>query len=95
LELIVRIAGEDRHVDVEREAHGFCVKIGDQTFHVDSVDTNGVVRSLLIDGSQYEVGVRRFGDGSYEIHQTGGIDRVDVMDPLTFLAEESRGGSGA
>jgi pyruvate carboxylase subunit B len=89
MELIVRHDGEDTHVDLRRSGDQFEVRIGDRTYRVDRVAANGSIRSLLIGGSQYEVGVRSDGDRRYQVSGAGGMEEVEVLDPLTLLAEES------
>ena len=86
MKLIVLHDGEETPVEIEEHGHLFRISVGDQTFDVDSAGTNGVVRSLLIEGRQFEVSVRRKGPGQYSVRHMGSIDEVEVLDPLTYLA---------
>jgi pyruvate carboxylase subunit B len=95
VELIVRHDGSVHRVSVERRSDRLEVGLGERTFSVDRVATDGLGRSLLIDGRQYEVTVSADGAGRYRVSGALGTEDVEVLDPLTYLAEESRGGSGA
>jgi pyruvate carboxylase subunit B len=97
MELIVRHGGEDTPVKLRREGERFAVEIGDRTYLVDREAANGSIRSFLIDGAQYELAVRPDGERRYQVSGAGGMEEVEVLDPLTLLAEEShaqgRGGA--
>jgi biotin carboxyl carrier protein len=88
MELIVLRNGDETRMEVEERGHLWWVKIGDRTFEVDSATTNGSVRSLLIGGRQFEVSVHRKGPGQFSVRHLGSIDEVEVLDPLTYLAEK-------
>ena len=90
--------GEESRVNVEQRGRAYHVRVGDRTFVVDSAATNGAVRSLVIEGRQFEVSVRRQRPGRYHVRHQGSIDEVDVLDPLTYLAAQAsadRQGSGS
>ena len=74
---------------METQGQTYRVRLRDREFSVDSVATNGAVRSLVIEGHQFEVAVRSEGGGRYQISHQGSIDEVEVLDPLTYLAEQS------
>lgn len=98
MELIVLNNGDAIRVEVEERGPSYRVRLGEREFIVDSVATNGVVRSLVIAGRQFEVAVRSVGTGQYQISHQGSIDEVEVQDPLTYLAAQGtarRRGSGA
>jgi pyruvate carboxylase subunit B len=98
MELIVLNNGEETRVEVEERGSTYRVRLGEREFVVDSVAINGAVRSLVIEGRQFEVAVRCAGAGQYQISHQGSIDEVEVLDPLTYLAEQGsarRRGSGA
>jgi len=98
MELIVLNNGEETRVEVEERGPTYRVRLGGREFVVDSVATNGAVRSLVIEGRQFEVAVRSAGAGQYQISHQGSIDEVEVLDPLTYLAEQGsarRRGGGA
>ena len=86
MKLIVLRNGDETPVEIEEHGHLYRVSLGDKTFEVDSAGTNGAVRSLLIEGRQFEVSVRRKGPGEYSVRHQGSIDEVEVLDPLTYLA---------
>jgi biotin carboxyl carrier protein len=92
MKLIVRRNGEETPVEIEEHGHLYRVSLGDRTFEVDSAATNGAVRSLLIEGRQFEVSVTRQGEGRYSVRHLGSIEEVVVLDPLTYLAEQGEPG---
>jgi pyruvate carboxylase subunit B len=88
MELIVLRDGEESHVEVEERGQVIHLRIGDKSYVVDSASTNGTVRSLVIEGRQFEVSVRRKNGNKYNVSHQGSIDEVEVLDPLTYLAEQ-------
>ena len=89
MELIVLSNGTEARVEVEHYGSGIEVKIGDRKYLVDTVATNGAVRSLIIEGQQFEVAVRSPEKGRYQVSHRGSIEEVEVLDPLTHLARQS------
>jgi biotin carboxyl carrier protein len=93
MELIVRQAGQERTVLVEETSTGYVVTVDGKRYDVDVAAAGRTVRSLLIDGQQAEVGLhRRFDgrlDGRYEVVGPGGRQLLEVMEPLTLLAEKA------
>lgn len=88
MELIVLRNGEESRVEVEERGQTYLLRIGDRSYVVDSAATNGTVRSLVIEGRQFEVSVRRQNSSKYNVSHQGSIDEVEVLDPLTYLAEQ-------
>ena len=88
MELIVLRAGREERVEVEHRDQSFEVRLGGETYRVDSAATNGAVRSLLIEGRQYEVAVRKGRHGRYLVSYQGISEEVEVLDPLSFLARQ-------
>ena len=96
MELIVRQSGRERKVLVEESAAGRRVTVDGTSYDVDVSAAGPTVRSLLIDGQQTEVGVHRQRDGRYEISGPDGRQAVEVLEPLTLLAEKAHdAGSGS
>ncbi len=91
MELIVLRRGEEHRVTIEPSAVGLAVRLGDRTFLVDRVATAGCVRSLIIEGQQFEVSVKAGLDGRYQVSLPGAMEEVEVLDPLTHLA--AKGGA--
>ncbi len=89
MELIVRREGREERLKIERRGHLYEIEIGGRILAVDATSATGSVRSLLVDGRQYEVAVRAEGDGAYQVSSAGGLEVVEVLDPLTHLAEQS------
>ncbi len=89
MELIVRRDGREERLRIERRGRLSEIEIGGRTLHVDATAATGSVRSLLVDGRQYEVAVRPQDDGAYQVSSAGGLEVVEVLDPLTHLAEQS------
>lgn len=103
---VARHGGVDHEVEV-RELAGdegvYEVTLGETTYRVNSADAGGLdgdgLKSLILDGVQHEVAVRREpqagGGGAYHVSADTHSETVDVVDPLTHLARTSRGGAGA
>lgn len=94
MELIVRHGEREERVRVRRLDSGYEVTVGDRTYHVDAATARPGLRSLQIDGHQHEVAVRRHGEGAWWVSGAHGSGPVEVTDPLTPLAAQTRGGKG-
>jgi biotin carboxyl carrier protein len=93
MELIVRHAEREEKVQVRRIDEGYEVVVGGRSFRVDAVAVRDGVRSLRIDGEQHEVSVRRKGE-DWSVVSRHGTSTVSVTDPLTHLANQTRGAKG-
>ena len=93
MELIARHGEREERVRVRRVDSGYEVTVGDRTYQVDALSLQNDVRSLRIDGEQHEVSVRRHGE-DYVVTSRHGTATVAVTDPLTHLAQQTRGGHG-
>jgi biotin carboxyl carrier protein len=93
MDLIARLGEREEKVQVRRVDGGYEVVIGDRTHQVDAAIVRDGVRSLRIDGEQHEVSMRRK-DGSWVVVSRHGAVTVAVTDPLTHLANQTRGGKG-
>lgn len=91
MELIVSAGERTERVRVERQGERYQVRIGEREFAVDSRALGPFVRSLVIDGAQFETAVFRLGEGRYLVGWDGRNARLEVVDPLTHLAEEAKG----
>ena len=89
MELIVKHIDGDMKVKIERRGGEYQLQIGDQHYVILSAEATSGVRSLLVDGGQYEVSVRNVGEDRYEVTSSSGVETVQVQDPLTHLAEET------
>ncbi|MGH9379275.1 MAG: acetyl-CoA carboxylase biotin carboxyl carrier protein subunit [Thermoanaerobaculia bacterium] len=95
MELIVRSGEREERVEVVRRGAGYEVRMGERVVHVDHAQAHGALASLVIDGRQVEVSVHRRGNGSYQVAGRSGIHEVEVIDPLTWLAQQTHGPAGA
>lgn len=93
MELIVRQGGREEKVRIRRHGEGYEVVVGDRIHQVDAAAVHNGVRSLRIDGEQHEVSVRRKGEDWIVASRQGAVT-VAVTDPLTHLANQTRGGKG-
>jgi biotin carboxyl carrier protein len=93
VDLIVRHGEREEKVRVHRVDGGYEVTVGDRTYRVDAASPRPGLRSLRIDGAQHEVAVRRQGE-AYWVGTSQGSGSVEVTDPLTHLAAQTRGGKG-
>jgi biotin carboxyl carrier protein len=91
MELIVRLGDREEKVRVRRIDDGYEVVVGDRVHQVDAAVVHNGVRSLRIDGAQQEVSVRRKGEDWAVVSRHGAVT-VSVTDPLTHLAQQTRGG---
>lgn len=94
MDLIVRRGEHEERIQVRRTDSGFEVSLGDRSYHVEASTARAGLHSLRIDGAQHEVAVHRQGDGVYWVSTAEGSGPVEVVDPLTHLASQTRGGKG-
>jgi biotin carboxyl carrier protein len=93
----VRPGSREEKVKVRRDDDAYEVTVGDRVYHVEAATARGGVqslRSLLINGAQHEVAVRHQGEGVYWVSSGHGAGAVEVSDPLTALATQSRAAKG-
>lgn len=111
MELIVRHRDREEAVHLERTESGYRVAVGEASYEVDVAragDTSragrfgATVHSLLIDGHQHEVTVRRRKSASlrgdecvYWVASATDAGEVEIMDPLAHLARLTHEASGA
>jgi pyruvate carboxylase subunit B len=98
VDLIVRHGEREEKVRVRRVDGGYEVTVGERTYQVDAVTARPCLHSLRLIGaigSQHEVAVRRHGEGSWWVSTSRSAGPVEVTDPLTHLAAQTRGGPGA
>jgi len=93
MELIVRQGDREEKVRIRRSDDGYEVVVGDRAYHVDAIGMRDGARSLRLDGTQHEVSVRRKGEDWTVVSRQGAVT-VSVTDPLTHLANQTRGGKG-
>ena len=91
MELIVRQGDREEKVRIRRNGEGYDVIVGDHVHHVDAIGLHDGARSLRLDGTQHEVSVRRKGEDWSVVSRQGAVT-VSVTDPLTHLANQTRGG---
>jgi pyruvate carboxylase subunit B len=100
VDLIVRSGSREEKVKVRRDDDFYDVTIGDRTYRVEAATARAgaqSLRSLLslrINGAQHEVAVRHQGEGVYWVSTRQGAVAVEVSDPLTALATQSRAAKG-
>lgn len=94
MNLIVRHGDREERVKVRRDGDGYEVSIGGRTYHVDAEAARAGLHSLRIDGAQHEVAVHRQDEDTWWVSTAHGAGPVEVADPLTHLAAQTRGGEG-
>lgn len=94
MELIARAGGRVERVVIERDGSCYAIRVGERQHLVDMRALGPFVRSLLVDGESHETAVWRNGDGLWHVGWRGRTHRVELVDPLTHLAEEAHGESG-
>lgn len=94
MDLVVRHGDREETVKVRRNDEGYEIIIGDRTYQVDAQTARAGLHSLRLDGTQHEVAVRRHGEDAWWVSTIHGSGPVEVSDPLTHLAAQTRGGKG-
>lgn len=108
MELIVTLGDREEKVHVQHTPDGYEVRVGETAYAVDNKAGGAGLQSFLIreeakagstDGAlrhQREVYVHAEGGGRYQVRGPGPIPAagLTVADPLTHLAQVSRGGAG-
>ena len=95
MQLVVRAGGRSERLSIERHERGlYTVVLGDRRHEVDVRALGPFVISLLVSGESHETAVFKSGDGHYTVGWRGRSFDVELVDPLTHLAEEARGEGG-
>ncbi len=97
MDLIVRSGSREEKVKVRRDDDFYDITVGDRVYRVEAATARAgaqSLRSLRIDGAQHEVAVRHQGEGSYWVSTGPTAGLVEVSDPLTALATQSRAAKG-
>ena len=94
MQLVSRVGGQTAPITVERHHGRYVVEIGGVRHEVDTRTLGPWVLSLLVEGQSHEVAVVRLGDGNYSVDWRGRSFAVELVDPLTHLAESARGEAG-
>ena len=94
MQFVSRVAGKTAPITVERYHGHYIVEIGGVRHEVDTRALGPWVLSLLVEGQSHEVAVVGLGDGHYSIDWRGRSFAVELVDPLTHLAESARGDAG-
>jgi biotin carboxyl carrier protein len=93
MELIARLGAREEKVRVRRIDDAYEVVVGDRVYQVDAAGLRDGARSLRLDGAQHEVSMRRHGEAWSVVSRHGAVT-VEITDPLTHLAQQTRGGKG-
>lgn len=94
MQLVSRVGEKTETITVERHQGQYIVEIGGVRHEVDTRALGPWVLSLLVCGQSHEVAVFRQGDGHYKVDWRGRSFAVELVDPLTHLAESARGDVG-
>lgn len=108
MELIVTQGERQETVRLRQTPSGYEVELGDRFYAVDAKELEGGQQSLILQrleasgeapeplARQTQVSVYSLGSGRYDVVDGSALpNRCQVADPLTHLAQESRGGSGS
>jgi len=96
VELIVRQGEREETVRIERDRRDgdrFRVSVGETVHTVEAarLSERDALWSLVVDGGQHEVAVRRGRGERYTVSTARATHTVDVTDPLTHLARAAHG----
>ena len=94
MQLVSRIDGKSERLSIERRQGLYVIEIGGVRHEVDARALGPWVLSLLVAGESHEAAVFRVGDGAYSVNWQGHSYAVELVDPLTHMAEVSRGEAG-
>ncbi len=94
MQLVARVGGKSERLSVERHHGVYVVEIAGRRHEVDTRALGPWVLSLLVGGESHEAAVFRLRDGVYSVDWRGRSFVVELVDPLTHLAEVSRGDAG-
>ncbi len=94
MQLVSRVDGKSERLSIERRQGLYVVEIGGVRHEVDARALGPWVLSLLVAGESHEAAVFRVGDGAYSVNWRGHSYAVELVDPLTHMAEVSRGEVG-
>jgi len=94
VELIARIGERVERVSIERNGSRYRIALDGRVHQVDVRAVGPFVRSLVVDGESHETVVLRDGAGGWRIGWLGRTTRVELVDPLTHLAEQAHGEAG-
>jgi acetyl/propionyl-CoA carboxylase alpha subunit len=103
MDLIARVgAGRVERVSIERETTGadaadtavrYRIAVGERVHAVDARSLGPFVKSLVVDGESHETAVFRAGE-RWRVGWHGRTAEIELVDPLTHLAEEAHGAAG-
>jgi len=94
VQLVARLGDRTERLTVERHAGRYRVTVGERSYEIETRPMGPFIWSLIASGESYETAVFRLGDGRYHVGWRGRDHAVELVDPLTFLAEETRAASG-
>lgn len=90
MDLILQRDGRETNVHLESTARGWEVTIEGRVYHVDAARVRGSLHSLVIEGAQHEVAVQERGKGVWRVSHPGGLEEIEVMDPIAYLARQAQ-----
>ena len=90
MELVILDGESEQRVSIERAGVAFVVSIDGKSYVVDRAALDDRLRSLVIDGRQFEVSAHSEGDGRYRISALGSEQSVEVRDPLRAPGDRQR-----
>jgi len=94
VELIARVGERTERLSIERSGARYRIRVGERDYEVDARRLGPFVRSLLVGSESHETAVWRDGESAWRVGWAGRTTRVELVDPLTHLAEEARAASG-
>ena len=100
MELVVRHFGSperEERLRIEPLAGGYLVTVGGVEHRVDVATGASGLRSIVFEGRQHEIAVRPIAKeaNAYRVSTANRNERVEVVDPLTFLAQQGGGAQRA
>jgi biotin carboxyl carrier protein len=90
MELIARLGERVERVSIERRGEQYRIRVGEREHQVEARSLGPFVQSLIVDGESHETAVFRTG-GGWSVSWRGRTTAVELVDPLTHLAEQAHG----
>lgn len=78
-------------VAVERDGERYRVRVGERVYDVEARSLGVFVKSLIVDGRSHEAAVFRQGERKWAVGWMGRSTTVELVDPLSHLAEVAHG----
>jgi len=88
-------AGNEIPVEITGEDGAYVVKLGDESYEVDSSFILSGLYSLIVDGKSYETAVYSPEPHVYNVYLHDGMRRVELLSPIDLVLNAKGGAAGS